>query len=130
MNYIDKYSLCIRRGNNNYLPIDWTILDNTSNQSDIYNLEKIDKFTVSTTEEELKVKLLEGNYINGLEYECPIIIVYMEKGSIRILSEGSLFEDMKDVLDNEYIIDYLINNINNRQDMNKLYNYMSKYKDD
>lgn len=130
MNYIDKYSLCVRRGNNNYLPIDWTNLDETSNQGDIYNLEKIDRFTVNTEEEELKVKLLEGNYINGFEYECPIIIVYMEKGSIRILSEGPLFNDMKDALDNELIIDYLVNNIHNRQDMNKIYNYMSKYQED
>ena len=37
---------------------------------------------------------------------------------------------MKDALDNELIIDYLINNISNRQDINKLYNYMSKYQED
>ena len=130
MNFVDKYSLCIRRGNNNYLPIDWVGLNDTSNQDDIYNLEKIDRFTVNTSEEELKIQLLENNYINGMEYECPIIIVYMEKGSIRILNEGPIFVDLKDALDNELVIDYLINNINNRQDINKIYNYLAKYKED
>ena len=123
---VKKYSLSIRRGNNNYYPVEWKYLTDEK-INDEYNLEEIDNFTTSLSEEEMKYKLIEGNYINEYEVSCPFIIVYFEKDNIRILNEGVIFNNNKDALNKQFIIDYIIENINNRQLMNKLYNAINKY---
>ncbi len=126
---VDKYSLSIRRGNNNYYPVEWKYL--TENKvNDEYNLEEIDNFTTSLSEGEIKYKLIEGNYINEYEVSCPFIIIYYEKDNIRILNDGVLFINDKEALNKSFIINYLIENINNRQLMNKIYNSINKYNKD
>ena len=120
-----KYSLCLRRGNKNYYPVEWTLLINKD--LDRYNLENIDNYTKEINEEELRIKLLDANYINEAEYGCPFIIIYMEKDNIRILNEGPIFSNKKEALDFKRNINLIINNITDREEINRIYNYMSKY---
>jgi len=128
MTNINKYSLSLMRGKNNYLPIDWVRLSN-NNQSSLYSLHDIDEYTSNITKEDLLNDLLSNNLITENEVECPIVIILYENGASRILHEGPCFIEDKEYLDRNNIKNYIIENIYDRQLINKIYNYIKNTKD-
>ena len=122
MTNINKYSLALMRGKNNFLPVDWVRLNTEYAHSFLYSLRDIDQFTSTITKEDLLNDLLSKNLISEKEVACPVVIIFYENEGTRILQEGPCFMEDKDYLDYHTINTYIKDNIYNRQLINKIYN--------
>lgn len=138
------YSLVLIRGKKDGLPIDLIKLTKVSNKDNlVYSLKDIDCFTSNITEEELINKLLEGNYIdinevfnrkdNNMDYNSSLSrigIIYYENGRSRVLPDGPCYIDNSYFLNIDNLYKYIMDNINNSQIINKLYNSLVKFGND
>ena len=121
-----KYVLTIRRGKNNYLPLEWELANNYHGE-DLSTLEGIDKFTSSTDIPELFTDLIDKSVIEADETFQGIAIIFYEKGNVREVPYGPVFNDMKDKLNGSNIIDFILSNTSDKQLINKIYNSLNKY---
>ena len=125
------YSLVLIRGKKDAMPIDLVRLTRTTNKENlVYSLKDIDLFTSKMSEEELINKLLEGNYIDAYEAFNRIGIIYYENGRSRELPEGPCYIENSMFIDVENVYRFIIDNLNNSQIINKLYNSLVKFDND
>ena len=116
-----KYLLVIKRGNNDYLPIEWKLLKSYNNE-DLNTLEGIDKFTSKHDKLSLITDIINSNMLNLDEKFQDFAIIYSEKGRNRIIKEGIIFQNKTHYTDPEYITNIIFDNIKNKQFLNNLSN--------
>lgn len=116
-----KYMLAIKRGNNNYLPLEWNLLS-MYNGEDMFSLEGIDKFTSNTTHLDIINDVLANHLASSNEKYDGFSIIYYENKKIREVREGVIFSSEKHLLDSEYFIDFIISNLGNKNMINNVIN--------
>lgn len=119
-----KYSLAIKRGNKDYLPIDGTLLP-IYNHENLSTLSGIDSFTSRFTEIELIENILSVNIVPPTERFIKFVIIFMEKGNIRELKEGPCFIENSSFLKKHTIYQFFTKNFYNKVLLNKVYNFLN-----
>ena len=113
------YNLVMKIGNNNYQSFDFNLLSEYNGEN-LNTLEGIDTFTSKfSSEEELKMSLLEANFINAEDFSKEMKIIFYENGKMREEKYGICYQKL---LASHEIITFIITNINNPQTLNKIYN--------
>lgn len=115
------YLLAIKRGNNDYLPLEWNLTKFYHNEN-LYTLEGIDSFTKNVTKKELLQEVLKLNMIDSNERYVDFAIIYPVNNKFNELKEGCIFKDDYEILDENTIISYIIANRNNKSILNKITN--------
>ena len=116
-----QYLLAIKRGNNDYLPLEWHLTSLYHNEN-LNTLEGIDSFTKRLTKEELLLEVIKLNMINLDERFVDFAIIYPTKDKFNELKEGCIFKSDNDILDENTIISYIIANKDNKSILNKITN--------
>ncbi len=115
------YLLAIKRGNNDYLPLEWHLTKFYRNEN-LYTLEGIDSFTKNVTKKELLQEVLKLNMIDINERFVDFAIIYPVNNKFNELKEGCIFKDDHEILDENTIISYIIANKSNKSILNKITN--------
>jgi len=120
MAYITEncYFLVVKNGKNSYLPLDWTSTKYYNNEN-LYTLPGIDSFTSKITRYDLLKEIMDQNLIDGDDIFLSFEILFYEKGKNRIIKEGPIFEE-DEVLNEELLIEYIINNMSNKELINNI----------
>lgn len=124
-----KYLLAIKRGNNDYLPLEWH-LTRYYNNEDLTSLEGIDKFTKRITRQELITEALALNMIDLDERYIDFSIIYPKGNKFNELKEGCIFKDDLNILDEDFILSYIVTNLDNKAILNKISNLCKGKTDD
>ena len=119
-----NYLLAIKRGNNDYLPLEWN-LTSYYHQENLYSLEGIDSFTRNVTKRDLLNEVIDLNMIGLDERFVDFAIIYPVGNKFNELKEGCIFKDDHDILDENAVISYIIANKNNKDLLNKIINLCS-----
>lgn len=119
-----RFLLVIKRGNNDYLPLEWHRLEIYNNE-DLSTLEGIDTFTSRIYLEELIESIVEANIVPLEERFQSFSIIYFDNGKKREIKEGVIFKDESQNLNSNYLKDFIMNNYNNKDLMNRIYNLCS-----
>ena len=101
------YLLSIRRGNNDYLPLEWNVLPCYEGEN-LHTLEGIDEFTSKQFKTSLMLVALEEKIVSEDERFQDVVIIFKEKGKYREVKEGSIFKDRCEVLNRDYLISQII----------------------
>ena len=120
-----KYALAVKRGKNNYLPLEWNLAD-TYQGENLTTLEGIDHFTLNTDVPTLFTDMIDKSVIEGQERIQAISIIFHEKGNIREVPYGPVFNDFQNLVTPEAIKSFILSNYHNKQLMNMLYNHLTK----
>lgn len=119
------YMLVIKQGKNNYRPLEWNQLSKY-NKENLNTLEGIDKFTKKYKEDELIDDILDNNLAELNDRFIKFAIIYKEKGKFREVKEGIVFEENKNLLNENYIQNILFENTNNKNLYNHIINILNK----
>ena len=124
-----KYLLAIKRGNNDYLLLEWNLTSFYDNE-DMTSLEGIDKFTKKITKTDLLLEILKLNIIDLNERFNNFTIIYSANGKYHELKEGAIFKDDTSILTEDLLIDFIYSNSDNKKLMNMIYNLLVPKVDD
>lgn len=124
-----KYLLAIKRGNNDYLLLEWNLTSFYDNE-DMTSLEGIDKFTKKITKTDLLLEILKLNIIDLNERFNNFTIIYLVNGKYHELKEGAIFKDDTSILTEDLLIDFIYSNSDNKKLMNMIYNLLVPKVDD
>lgn len=124
-----KYLLAIKRGNNDYLLLEWNLTSFYDNE-DMTSLEGIDKFTKKITRTDLLLEILKLNIIDLNERFNNFTIIYSANGKYHELKEGAIFKDDTSILTEDLLIDFIYSNSDNKKLMNMIYNLLVPKVDD
>ncbi len=120
-----KYALAIKRGNNDYLPLDCQFADSYQNE-DLSTLEGIDHLTLNTDIPTLLQDMIDKSVVDPDEKIQGLSIIFSEKGRKREVPYGPIFNDFANLVTPEAIKRFILANYHNKQLMNKLYNHLNK----
>ncbi len=112
----DKYYLAIETKPKNFFPINLADLNIAKNFT-TWKLEELDNFTLKFTEEEIIKSIREANLLDITE-NMAVVIIYYEKNVVR----------KAEVLTKEKYYDmwaYLKDNYQNKNLLNKIYNFLN-----
>ena len=118
------FFLAIKRRNNDYLPLEWN-LTSLYNGEDLSTLEGIDSFTSRINEAELINAILNKNMVDVDDKFKEFVIIFKEKGVVRELSDGVCFDKNADFLKKSIIHGFLYDKRNDKQVINKIYNFLN-----
>ena len=124
-----KYLLAIKRGNNDYLLLEWNLTSFYDNE-DMTSLEGIDKFTKKITKTDLLLEILKLNIMDLNERFNNFTIIYLVNGKYHELTEGAIFKDDTSILTEDLLIDFIYSNSDNKKLMNMIYNLLVPKVDD
>ena len=116
-----KYLLAIKRGKNDFLPLEWQFTS-FYNGEDLTSLEGIDTFTKRITRMDLLLEAVNLNMINIDERYTSFSIIYSENNKYHELKEGCIFAEDINIFDANQFIYFIINNIDNKDILNQIYN--------
>lgn len=102
-----NYLLSVKRGNNDYLPLEWNVLPCYEGEN-LHTLEGIDEFTSKQFMPSLMMMAIEEQIVSGDERFQDVVIIFKEKGKYREVKEGSIFKDRCEVLNRNYLISQII----------------------
>lgn len=128
MNDNMQYMLVIKVDKNNYRPLEWEQLS-SYNKEDLTTLEGIDKFTSKQKEYKLLEEIMDKALVEPNDLFNSFSIIYKEKGRVREIKEGVIFEDNSDSINDKEIINILKENYNNKNLINHIINILNKNKD-
>ncbi len=120
------YRLVIKRGNKDYIPLEWT-LASTYEGEDLTTLEGIDTFTTKSDIPELFQDIIDKAIIEPEEKVQDVSIIFFEKGNVREVPHGAIFSDLQGKVNPDTVINFIAENIQNKQLMNKVFNSLNKY---
>ena len=120
------YRLAIKRGNKDYVPLEWN-LSSLYNGEDLTSLEEIDTFTSKTSVPELFTDMMDKGVIDPDDKIQDISIIFFEKGNVREIPHGPIFDGVKEIIVPNTLKEFISSNINNKHLMNKIYNFLNKY---
>ena len=119
-----QYMLSAKRGKNDYLPIN--INDLKSSKENLNTLEEIDKFTSNTNESDLLNEILKKSIIAPDDYFMYFTIIYKEKGRFREIKDGVIYENIKEAINDNIIIELINNNYTDKKLINYITNLLTK----
>ncbi len=112
----DKYYLAVEIKPNNYFPINLGDLNIAKNFA-TWKLEELDNFTLKHTEAEIFKSIKEANLLD-INDKMSLVVIYYEKSVIRktdALTKDKYYD----------MWDYLKNNYQNKNLINKIYNFLN-----
>lgn len=118
------YLLVIKRGKNDYLSVEWNLLKPYTGEN-IYTLEGIDNFTRKMMSEELITEVLKENIVSPDERFQSFSIIYRHNGKIHEVKEGTIFKENTNILSEDSLINFIVENIDNKQLINEIYNLLN-----
>lgn len=118
------YLLVIKRGKNDYLSVEWNLLKSYAGEN-IYTLEGIDNFTRKMYTEELIAEVLKENIVSPEERFQSFSIIYRQNGKTHEIKEGTIFKENTNILSEDGLIGFIIENIDNKQLLNEIYNLLN-----
>lgn len=122
------YQLAMRRANNNYLLFELSRLEEFKNIN-TSTLEGIDSLTSQyNNEDEIKAILLENNFIDVEDLESPLVIIFYENEKWRQERYGICFKEHINCITNEFLIEFITQNIDNYEIINHIYNQFNSSK--
>ncbi len=116
-----KYLLTIKRGNNDYLPLEWNLTSFYAGEN-LCTLEGIDEFTRKLTRVDLLSDVLSKNMIDGEEMFMDYAIIYYEKGKNREVKEGTVFLEDINVLSESMFLMFILDNLEDKKMLSLIYN--------
>ena len=124
-----QYQLVMKQGRDNYQPFDLEMLSEFSKQQ-LTTLEGIDAFTSQfSNQESIKKVLLDANFIEADQLANELKIIFFENGRIREYKYGLCYRYNISFLNQDTIKNFIQQNFNNPQVLNKIYNEFSHKKD-
>ena len=119
-----RYLLVIKRNNNDFLPVEWNLTDFYQNE-DLYTLEGIDAFTSRLTQVELLTELVNKKIVDFNEVFMSFSIIYRQNNKTRELKESPIFKDETQILSEDELIDFIIENIEDKVLLNEIFNILN-----
>ena len=120
-----KYLLAIRKNHNVPDPVEWWLFPDY-NGGKIDSLKDIDDFTSKISEEYLRNLLIESNMKTSEEITKQFIISHYENGAHRELDYGPCFQENSSFLTPYAVIEFIKQNINDKNLLNRIYNAFNK----
>lgn len=120
-----QYMLVIKRGKNDYRPLEWQTLP-IYNKEDLTTLEGIDKFTSNTDSVDLINYILDESLAEDHDLFQKFAIIYKEKGKYREVKEGVIFKELAPFITDQSIINLININYQNKDLLNYIINILSK----
>ena len=114
-----NYYLVIRVGKNSFLPIDWRETSFYEGEN-LYTLQGIDKFTSKILSIDLLKECLRLNLLKADDLFSSLEILYIENGKNHTIKEGPIFLEDNYVMGEDMLIEYIINNRNNKETINNI----------
>lgn len=124
-----RYLLVIKRGNHDYLPLEWN-LTSFYNGENLYTLEGIDSFTRKMTRVDLVNDVLNKNMVQPEERYRGFAIIFYENGKNREVKEGTMFLEDIHIFDDEEFINFILEHINDKKFLSLIYNMCDIKSDD
>ena len=116
-----KYLLAMKRDNKDYLPIELN-LTKFYNGEDLNKLSGIDELTSKIEEIDLIEEMLNQNIVTLEDKYRSFVIIFQEKGRFRELKESPCFKNNSYLFDENIIIDFILENIENKSILNNIIN--------
>lgn len=113
----NKYNLVLEALPGDFMPIDINALLNNQYKMNFQTLENIDAWTKRYTKREIMDKISESNIVENKYLNGRLHIINDKKYRFEVITKDNTFK-----LDT-----FIINNINDKQLMNKLVNIYQKY---
>lgn len=120
-----QYMLVIKRGKNDYRPLEWHTLP-IYNKEDLTTLEGIDKFTSNTNSVDLINYILDESLAEDHDLFQEFAIIYKEKGKYREVKEGVIFNTLAPFVTDQSIINLININYQDKDLLNYIINILSK----
>ena len=120
-----QYMLVIKRGKNDYRPLEWHTLP-IYNKEDLTTLEGIDKFTGNTSSVDLIGYILDESLAEDHDLFQEFAIIYKEKGKFREVKEGIIFNELAPYITDENIINLININYQDKELINYIINILGK----
>ncbi len=121
-NEVRNYLLVVRKNNNSFQSVEWNLTKFYQGEN-LHTLDGIDKFTGKTSRLELLEELLELNILSPTDtFQGYSIIFQTPNGRTRELKEGVIFNEDTAVLSEDELIDFIIENQDNKEILNEIYN--------
>ncbi len=125
-----QYSIAIEKNHGDYYPIHWQLTPlyeaNLANKPDGQNisrhpsLEEIDRYTSFYEEEAFMEELVKTGAIQEEEAAYAPVIIFVDNKT-RKLDDGILYENEKESIEPEFIENFIIENKDNSNLLNRLY---------
>lgn len=128
MNNDTQYMLVIKVDKNNYRPLEWEQLPSYKKE-DLSTLEGIDKFTSKQKEYKLLEEIMEKHLVEPDDLFQEFTIIYKEKGRVREIKDGVIFEEKSTSIQDKEIIKILKDNYTNKNLTNHIINILNKNKE-
>lgn len=119
-----RYLLVIKRNNNDFLPVEWNLTEFYQNEN-LYTLEGIDAFTSRLTQVELLTELVNKKIVDFNEVFMSFSIIYRQNNKTRELKESPIFKDETQILSEDELIDFIIENIEDKVLLNEIFNILN-----
>lgn len=117
-----RYFLAIERKPNDFDPIDLSLsIVKPVDAKNTTDLITIDQLTLQIEEQALKQTFFEDGLIEEEELPKNLVIIFREKEKTRKLQEGILLPGEEEALHLEYISDFILKNLSDKELMNWLY---------
>ena len=114
-----KYYLVIRVGKNSFTPVDWSETSFYEGE-DLYSLPGIDKFTSKTFSLDLIKECLKLGILDENDLFSSLEILYIENDKNYTIKEGPIFLEDNYIMGEDFLINYIINNKNNKELINNI----------
>ena len=119
-----NYLLVIKKGKNSYLSVEWNLTD-LYNGENLYSLPGIDEFTKKIYRTELLQAVLTQNQVAPTELFESFAIIYNYNGKTHEVKEGTIFKEDTEILSEEDLVNFLVNNLNNKNLINEISNLLN-----
>lgn len=123
-----KYMLAVKRGNNNYLPLEWQLCKSYDNEN-LSTLEGIDHLTSLLYPDELAMEAVNAKLMTEYEHIEGFSIIYEEKDKVRELKEGVIYYDEEFCLGFYLVKEFIEKNISNKALINNIANILGSFRE-
>ena len=114
-----NYYLVIRVGKNSFLPIDWSQTQYFDGEN-LFSLSGIDKFTSKVLSLDLLKECLRLGFLKEDDLFSSMEILYIENGKNHTIKEGPIFLEDNYIIGEDFLIDYIIRNKDNKELINNI----------
>jgi len=114
-----KYYLVVRVGKNSFMPIDWS-QTNFYHGENLYSLSGIDKYTSQILSLNLMDEIMHQGLMSPDDLFSSFEILYIENETNHTVKEGPIFKEDEHILSENELIEYIINNRNNKEIINNI----------
>jgi len=114
-----KYYLVVRVGKNSFMPIDWT-QTNFYHGENLYSLSGIDKYTSQILSLNLMDEIMHQGLMSPDDLFSSFEILYIENNTNHTVKEGPIFKEDEHILSEDELIEFIIENRDNKETINNI----------